>query len=56
MIILTVGHIYCVLMSPPGELTSMGHFIIDMGRWCFAKNDDDIKEWDAPESNKTIAG
>jgi hypothetical protein len=34
----------------------MGCFITDMGRWSFATNVDDIKEWDAPESNKTIAG
>jgi hypothetical protein len=31
-------------------------FIIDIGRWYFATNADDIKECDAPESNKTIAG
>jgi hypothetical protein len=43
-------------MSPPGELTSLGCFITDMGRWSFATNVDDIKEWDAPESNKTVAG
>jgi hypothetical protein len=56
MIILTAGPICCVLMSPPGRLTSMGCFIIDMARWCFATNANDIKEWDAPESNKTVAG
>jgi hypothetical protein len=56
MVILTAGHICCVLMSPPGELTSMGCFIIHMGMWCFATNADDIKEWDVPESNKTIVG
>jgi hypothetical protein len=44
MVILTVGHICCVLLSPPGELTSMGCFIIDMGKWYFATNADDIKE------------
>jgi hypothetical protein len=27
-------------------------FIIDMGRWYFAINVDEIKECDAPESNK----
>jgi hypothetical protein len=43
-------------MSTPGELTIMGCFIIGMVRWCFAKNANDIKEWDAPELNKTIAG
>jgi hypothetical protein len=56
VVIQTAEHICCVLMSPPGELTSMGCFIIDMGRWCFATNADDIKEWDAPESNKIVAG
>jgi hypothetical protein len=56
MAILTARHICFVLISPPGELTSMVCFIIDMGRWYFATNVDDIKECDAPESNKTIAG
>jgi hypothetical protein len=56
MVILTAGHICFVLISPPGELTSMACFIIVMDRCCFATNDDDIKECDAPESNKTIAG
>jgi hypothetical protein len=55
MAILTVGHIYFILISPLGELTSMVCFIIDMGRWYFATNSDDIKKCDAPESNKTIA-
>jgi hypothetical protein len=31
-------------------------FIIDMSRWYFASNADDIKECDAHESNKTVAG
>jgi hypothetical protein len=31
-------------MSPPSELTSMVCFIVDMGRWYFATNADDIKE------------
>jgi hypothetical protein len=44
MVILTVGHICFVLMSPSGELTSMVCFIIDMSRWYFAKNVNDIKE------------
>jgi hypothetical protein len=52
MVILTVGHICFVLISPPGDLTSMVCFIIDMGRWYFAINVDEIKECDAPESNK----
>jgi hypothetical protein len=56
MVILIVGYICFVLISPPGELTSMVCFIIDMGKWYFATNVDDIKERDAPESNKTVAG
>jgi hypothetical protein len=56
MVILTVGHIWFVLISPPGDLTSMVCFIIHMGRWYFAINVDEIKEYDAPESNKNIAG
>jgi hypothetical protein len=56
MVILTAGHICFVLISTPSELTSMVCFIIDMGRWYFATNVDDIKECDAPDSNKTIAG
>jgi hypothetical protein len=56
MVILTVRHICFVLISPPGELTSLVCFIIDMGRWYFATNADDIKECDAPESNKIVVG
>jgi hypothetical protein len=37
-------------------LTSMVCFMIVMGSWCLTTNDDDIKECDAPESNKTVAG
>jgi hypothetical protein len=44
MLILTVGHICFVLMSPPEELTSMVCFITDMRRWYFETNTDDIKE------------
>jgi hypothetical protein len=56
MVILTIGHICFVLNSPPGELTSIVCFIIDTGRWYFATNVDDIKEWNAPESNKIVSG
>jgi hypothetical protein len=56
MVILIAGHICFVLNSPPGELTSMVYFMIVMGSWCLTTNDDDIKECDAPESNKTVAG
>jgi hypothetical protein len=48
MVILTIGHICFGLISPPGELTSTVCFIIDMGRWYFAINFDEIKECDAP--------
>jgi hypothetical protein len=53
---LTARHICFVLISPPSELTNIVCFIIDMGRWYFVTNVDDIKECDAPESNKTITG
>jgi hypothetical protein len=56
MVILTDRHICFILISPPGELTSMVCFIIDMGRWHLATNADEIKECDAPESNKIVAG
>jgi hypothetical protein len=56
MAILIVGHICLVLISPPGELTSMVHFMMVMGRLCFATNFDDMKEYDAPESNIIIVG
>jgi hypothetical protein len=56
MVILTAGRICFVLISPPGELTSMVCFMIVMGRLRFTTNDDDIKECDASESNKTVAG
>jgi hypothetical protein len=56
MVILIAGHICLVLNSPLGELTSMVCFVIVMGSWCLITNDDDIKECDAPKSNKTVAG
>jgi hypothetical protein len=56
MVILIAGHICFVLITPPGELTSMVCFMIVMGSRCLITNDDDIKECDAPESNKTVAG
>jgi hypothetical protein len=55
MVILIAGHICFVRISPPGELISMVCFMIVMGSWCLTINDDDIKECDAPESNKTVA-
>jgi hypothetical protein len=56
MVILITGHICFVRISPPGELTSMVYFMIVIGSRCLTTNDDDIKECDAPESNKTVAG
>jgi hypothetical protein len=34
----------------------MVHFMMVMGRLCFAINFDAMRECDAPESNKTVAG
>jgi hypothetical protein len=56
MVTLIARHICFVLISPPGELTSMICFMIIIGRSCFTTNYDDIKECDAPKSNKTIVG
>jgi hypothetical protein len=56
MLILTAGHICLVLISPPGELTSMVCFMVGIGRLYFATKLDDMNECDAPESNKTDAG
>jgi hypothetical protein len=56
MVTLITRHICCVLISPPGELTSMVCFIIDMGRWYYAIDAEDVKECDAPKSNKTVVG
>jgi hypothetical protein len=44
IVILTIRHICFILISPLGELTCMVCFIIDMGRWYFATNANDIKE------------
>jgi hypothetical protein len=56
MLILAAGHICLVLLSPPGELTSMVCFMAVIGRLYFAIKLDDMNECDAPESNKTVAG
>jgi hypothetical protein len=56
MAILIAGHICLAFISPPGELTSMVYFMTAIGRLCSATNFDDMKECDAPESNKIIAG
>jgi hypothetical protein len=56
MAILIVGHICLVFISPPSELTIMVYFMMVMGRLCFITNFDDMKECNALESNKTVAG
>jgi hypothetical protein len=56
MAMLIAGHICLVYISPPGELTSMVYFMMVIGRLCFATNFDDMKECDALESNKIVAG
>jgi hypothetical protein len=49
-------HIYLVFISPPSELTIMVYFMMVVGRLCFGTNFDGMKECDAPESNKIVAG
>jgi hypothetical protein len=44
MLVLTSGHICLVLISPPGELTSMICFMVAIGRLCFATKLDDMNE------------
>jgi hypothetical protein len=56
MAILITGHICLVFISPPGELTIIVYFMMVMGKLCLAKILDDMKECDAPESNKIVAG
>jgi hypothetical protein len=55
MLILTAGHISLVLISPPGELTSMVCFMFAIGRLCFVTKLYVMNECDAPESNKELA-
>jgi hypothetical protein len=56
MAILIVGHICLVFISLPGELTIMVYFMMLMGRLSFVTNLDVMKECDASEYKKTIAG
>jgi hypothetical protein len=44
-----------LLISSPGELTSTICFIVAIDILYFATKLDNMKEYDAPESNKTIA-
>jgi hypothetical protein len=55
MLILMAGHICLVLISPPGELTSMVCFMFAIDRLCFATKLDVMNECDATESNKIVA-
>jgi hypothetical protein len=41
---LTVGHICFVLISPPGELTSIVCFMVAIGKLCLATKLDDMNE------------
>jgi hypothetical protein len=41
---LTAGHICFVLISPPGELTSIVCFMVAICRLCFATKLDDMNE------------
>jgi hypothetical protein len=41
---LTAGHICFVLISPPGELTSIVCLMVAIGRLCFATKLDDMNE------------
>jgi hypothetical protein len=52
---LTLGHSKVALISPPGELTSIVFFKVCMSKVFFFTKCADIKECDAPESNKTEA-
>jgi hypothetical protein len=56
MAILIARPICLVFISPPSELTIMVYFMMVMARLCFLTNFDAMKECDAPESNKIVAG
>jgi hypothetical protein len=44
MLIIIVGHICLILISPLGELTSMICFMFAIGRLCFETKLDDMNE------------
>jgi hypothetical protein len=44
IVMLTTGHICFVLISPPGELTSIVCFMVAIDRLCFATKHDDMNE------------
>jgi hypothetical protein len=56
MLILTARHICLVLISPPGELTSMECFMFAIGKLCFTTKLHVMNECDDPELNKTVVG
>jgi hypothetical protein len=56
MLILTARHISLVLISPPGELTSMVCFMFAIGKLCFVTKLDVMNECDALELNKIVVG
>jgi hypothetical protein len=56
MLILMAEHISLVLISPPGELTSMECFMFASSRLCFATKLDVMNECDVQESNKIVVG
>jgi hypothetical protein len=43
-------------MLPPGEFTKIGFFMAHKWILCILTNDCDMKECDAPESKRTVAG
>jgi hypothetical protein len=44
LIILTAGHIWFVLISPLGKLTSIVCFMVAIGRLCFITKSGDMNE------------
>jgi hypothetical protein len=53
MLILIVRHICLVFISPLSELKSIVCSMVAIDRLCFATKLDDMKECEAPESNKS---
>jgi hypothetical protein len=44
IVILTAGHICFILISPPGELTSIVCFMVVIDKLCFMTKLDDMNE------------
>ena len=55
IIILTRGQLKKHLILAPGECVIKGVFNKNVGILCLSTNFEAMKEWDAPESNKTFA-